>query len=495
MNFHTTSAKTSSSRRAFRVSRFGFALVTACCLLLTACTKNFEEINTDPNRIDAISPGTLLNPVIYNVSGYNMLRSDDITFNLMQVALPFPSASGGLHRYDVPENIGNGIWNNAYLWLNNIKEMYNASVKATDPNYQGIAIVLNAWIYSNLTDCFGSVPMTEAVKGDEGILHPVFDSQQTVYTKLIADLDAANDLFNTSKTMVYGTEILYANNVTKWKKFCNSLRMRLLLRVIKRTEMNAKAQLRAMIDNPTKYPVFTSNDDAAILKLTGITPLGSPWGRPVDFTSYRSAGKFFLDNLNDFNDPRRAKFATQARSSNGSTNIGYMGIPSGYAGSETQFTYIPSNVNQALVTAPMINVIMSYAELEFIKSEVEYLHSNAAAAKTAYEKGVKASVEQWAAVLPADYFTNAKAAYDGTLARIMLQKYYATYFTDMQQWFDYRRTGLPVLPVAAGMGNNKTMPVRFRYPIPVRTNNSENYQKAVEAQGPDDINTKLWWEK
>ena len=470
-------------------------MVAATCCLFTACTKNFDEINTDPNRIDQISPGTLLNPVIYNVSGYNMLRSDDITFNLMQVALPFPSASGGIHRYDIPENIGNGTWNTSYQWLNNVKEMFNAAVKAEDPNYQAIAMTLNAWMYSNLTDCFGNVPMTEAVQGDNGVFHPAFDSQEYIYTRLISSLDSANNLFNTSKTMVYGTEILYANNVAKWKKFCNSLRMRLLLRVSKRTEMNSKAILRAMIDNPTKYPVFTSNDDAAIVKLSGITPLGSPWGRPVDFTSYRSAGKFFLDNLNNFNDPRRARFTTQARASNGTTTIGYMGIPSGYTGSETQFNYIPSNVNQALVTAPMITVIMSYAELELIKSEVEYLHNNTVAAKSAYEKGVKASIEQWGAVMPADYFTNANAAYNGTLDRIMLQKYYALYFTDFQQWFEYRRTGLPQLPVAAGMVNNAKMPVRFRYPIAVRTNNPANYQKAVQAQGADDINTKLWWEK
>ncbi|MDB5200690.1 MAG: hypothetical protein JWQ27_99 [Ferruginibacter sp.] len=471
-----------------------YLLLTLCSSILLSCSKNFEEINTDPNRIDQISPGTLLNPTLYNMAGYNMLRSDDITFNLMQVALPFPSASGGLHRYDVSENIGNGTWNTSYQWLNNIREMHEAAVKAQDPNYQAIALTLNAWIYSNLTDCFGSVPMTEASKADVGIFQPKFDTQKAIYEQLLANLDSANNLFVTTKTMVFGTEILYANNVTKWKKFCNSLQMRLLLRVSKRAEMNSFARLRSMIDNPAKYPVFTSNDDGAILKLTGITPLGSPWGRPVDFTSYRAAGKFFLDSLNAFNDPRRAKFATQARTANGATNIGYQGIPSGYTGSETQFSYIPSNVNQAIVTAPMICIILPYAEVEFIKAEVELNYTNTAAAKSAYEKGVKASIEQWGLTMAADYFTNPNAAFNGTLSRIMMQKYYALYFTDFQQWFEYRRTGLPQLPVAAGMVNNQKMPVRFKYPIAVRTNNPANYQAAVQLQGPDDINTKNWWE-
>jgi len=469
--------------------------VVLVAVMTASCTKKFEEVNTDPNRIDKISPGTLLNPILYNVSAYNMQRADDITFNLMQVALPFPSASGGLHRYDVSENIGSGTWSTYYQWLNNVKEMYAAAVTAQDVNYQGIALVLNAWIYSNLTDCFGDVPMDEANRAEgESILRPKFNTQKEVYTKILKDLDSANSLFNISKAMTYGTEILFANNVTKWKKFGNSLRLRLLLRVSRKTEMNAWAQLRTMVDNPTTYPVFTANNEAAVLSLTGVTPLVSPWGRAVDFTSYRASGKFFLDGLNTLNDPRRAKFATQARNASGSATIGYVGIPSGYGGSENQFNYIPSNVNVSLVTAPMINPLMTYAEVEFIRAELEWHDGNAAAAKSAYERGTKAAIEQWGLTMPADYFTvNINAAYDGTLSRIILQKYYALTFVDFQQWFEYRRTGLPLLPVADGMLNGKKMPVRFKYPLTVRNLNTENYQKAAAACGNDDINFKSWW--
>ncbi len=479
-------------------------LATIFTVSMVSCTKNFEELNTDPNRIDQISPGTLLNPVIYSVAGYNMQRCDEYTFNLMQVALPYPSASGGVHRYDISENAGSGTWNTYYRWLNNVKEMYNASVKAGDPNYQAIAMTLNAWMYSNLTDCFGDVPMTEATQAEEGILHPKFDSQQTIYTALLTSLDSANNLYNTSRTMQFGTEILFANNVSKWKKFTNSLRMRLLLRVSKRSEMNSFTQLRTMIDNPSKYPVFTTNDESAILKLTGITPLSSPWGRPVDFTSYRAVGKFFLDSLNACNDPRRAKFATQAKNASGSASIGYMGIPSGYTGSETQFNYIPSNVNVALVTAsstsitPMICPILPYAEVEFIKAETEHYYNNHTAAKAAYEKGVKGAVEQWGAVMPADYFTNASysatTAYNNTLSRILLQKYYALFFVDYQAWYEYRRTGHPVLQVSAGIAG-KQMPSRFKYPVAIRSQNPDNYASAVQAMGGDDNTTRVWWEK
>lgn len=464
-------------------------------LLLASCTKNFEEINTDPNRVNRISPGTLLNPILYEVASFNMRKADDFTFSLMQDALPFPSTSGGIHRYDVSENSGNSTWTTYYRWLTNIKEMYTASVEQKDPNYQAIAMTLNAMIYATLTDCFGDIPMEEAARGDEGILRPKFTTQQKVYEKIIADLDSANNLYLTTRSMIYGTELLYANNISNWRRFTNSLQMRILLRLSKRTEMGSLVKLKSIIDNPVKYPVFTANDQAAVVKLSGVTPFVSPWGRAIDFTTFRAAGIFFTNNLNDFNDPRRDKILTQARNKAGTANIGYRGIPSGYAGSDSQFDYIPSNMNIALVTAPMNVVLMSYAEVEMIKAEVEFRINNAVAAKAAYEKGVKASIEQWGAIMPTDYFTNVKAAYNGTLERIMLQKYYALFFTDFQQWFEYRRTGFPVMPVGAGMLNNRIMPVRYRYPPSVQSTNTENYNQAVAAMGGDNINIKVWWEK
>ncbi|MGZ8537144.1 MAG: SusD/RagB family nutrient-binding outer membrane lipoprotein [Flavisolibacter sp.] len=461
---------------------------------ISSCEKGFEEINTDPNRISVISPGTLLNPILYELSSFNMQKADDVTFDLMQVALNFPSPTGGIHRYEITENTGNSTWTTYYRWLNNIKEMKRAADTAKDVNYQAIAMTLNAWVYSNLTDAFGDVPMDEAVSAEEGILQPKYNKQKDIYVKILRDLDSANKLYVTSKAMSYGTDILYNNNVTNWKRFTNSLRMRLLLRVSNRSEMDSWNQLKAMMANPTLYPVFISNDQGAVLKLTGVTPLNSPWGRPQDFTTFRAAGKFFFDSLNAMNDPRRAKFASQAKNSTGSTNIGYKGIPSGYAGSENQFDYIPSNLLQAMIIAPMNCPVMTYAEVEFIKSEVYFKDNRHDSAKATYERGTKAAIEQWGAVLPANYFSDSDAAYNNTLDRIMLQKYYALFFTDYQQWFEYRRTKLPVLPVEAGMQNGQKMPSRLFYPVSQRVYNPTNYQAGVASMGGDDINIKAWWQ-
>ncbi|GAA4335462.1 SusD/RagB family nutrient-binding outer membrane lipoprotein [Flaviaesturariibacter amylovorans] len=477
-----------------QITRYIVPALASAALLLGACTKGFEKINTDPNKISIISPGTLLNPTLYELAAFNMQKADDITFDLMQVALNFPSPTPGMHRYDVNEGTGSSTWSTYYRWLKNIREIREAAVAAGDPNYAAIALTLNAWVYANLTDCFGSVPMEEAIRADEGIIQPRYNTQEEIYRTIIADLDSANRLFNTSRAMTFGTDILFGNNVTNWKRFCNSLQMRLLLRVSARPEMNAWTRLDSIINNPTKYPVFNANTEAAVLKLTGVYPLSSPWGRPQDFTTGRAAAQFFLDSLNVLNDPRRARFASQAKDLN-NVNIGYKGIPSGYTGSESQFNFTPSNLLQALISAPMTCPILTYAEVEFIKAEFYHRSQRHDLARAAYEKGVKAAVEQWGATMPATYFSNASAAYNGTLQRIHLQKYYALFFNDYQQWFEYRRTGLPVLPQGPGMLNGGVMPSRLIYPVSQRIYNLEHYNSAVSQMGGDHINIKAWWQQ
>ncbi len=412
----------------------------------------------------------------------------------MQVALPFPSANGGLHRYDLTENSGNSTWNTYYRWLVNIREMKQAAIDAQDPNYEAIALTLEAWVGSQLTDSFGDVPFAEASKGEQGIFQAKFDTQEQIYAQIFENLERANSIYDPTRPMVFGEDILFGNQVSRWKKFTNSLHLRLLLRV-SRVQESSFQKMAAMLGNPAQYPIFTNTDESAILNITGVVPNISPWGRAIDFTTFRAISEFFVDRLNELEDPRRMRFMTQARALDGTTTLGYRGIPSGYGGTESQFQFIPSNHNIALVQAPMISLILTYAELEFIQAELAQRGVINSDAQAHYENGVRAAMEQWDVVIPEDYFENPNAAYDETLERIILQKYIGLYFNDYQQWFEYRRTGFPVLPKQDGMLNDQRVPVRFRYPVNSQLNNPVNYQEAVARMGGDDINTKVWWEK
>lgn len=472
--------------------------------MLSGCTKDFEELNTDPNKIDKVTPGSLLTPVIYGMSTYFTTRSYDFTWELMQVGLSYGSyqgSTGGVHRYEVTETAGNGTWNTGYKWLRNLREMEAAADVYNAPIYKAVAITLRAYITGILTDSFGDIPFSEALSAEEGISQPVFDSQQSIYETLITQLKAANEMYKAGGSMT-GNDLLYNNNVGNWQRFNNSLLMRMLLRLSNKTELNTLAELRTIIADPANYPVFTSNAQAALVKISGQSPYDYAWARRQDYVNFHAMSSYFVDLLNSLDDPRRALFMTKAsRLENGQlVDIGYVGIPSAHSGDESQFNYNPSTPNGDLMVhtalgTEIIEVIMTYAEVEFIKAEIALLDGNADAAKAAYEKGVQAAITQWkGGVFPADYFSNEQAAFNGSLEQILTQKYLALVFNDYQQWFEYKRTGYPVLPKTEYMLNGGVMPSRFMYHNDVRRFNPDNYRAAAERIGGDNVMTKVWWE-
>ncbi|MDG3581787.1 SusD/RagB family nutrient-binding outer membrane lipoprotein [Galbibacter sp. CMA-7] len=462
-------------------------------VVVTACTGDFEEINTHPNQLEQITAASPLNPTIYALANENAHEARDKTFGLMQVFYGADQTTDQPFLYDLRQDVGAGFWNEYYRWLPNIMEMEQAAIAEEKVNYQAIALTLKAYAFSMLTDVFGNVPMVEALKGEEDIFFPEYTSQEEIYKIILEDLEKANNLYDASVGMVYTDDILFFNDVSKWQKFTNSLHLRLLLRVSNRPEMNSFQKMTSIINNPSKYPIFTSNEDAAVLQVTGVAPNLSPWDRASDFNVFRYYCEFFMNNLNNFNDPRRQIYATVARGLN-DEDYGYIGQPIDQRNNPLPDSIAtPSGVSNKQVVAPMIIPMLTYGEVEFIKAELAqrgYLNN----AELHYQNGTKAAIELWGAEVPEDYFENEFTAYNGTLERIMLQKYYALYFTDYQSWFEYRRTGFPVLPKSPDMLNNGEMPTRFYYPISAGTMNSENYQKAVEAMGGDEISIKVWWD-
>ncbi|WP_027379167.1 SusD/RagB family nutrient-binding outer membrane lipoprotein [Chryseobacterium daeguense] len=476
-----------------------YFLLAGLGLVTLSCDRTLDEINTDTSRILEPEVSSFLAPAQYNMASINYMRANDFTFDIMQVSLDFPNEGNSLSRYYMTENTGAGFWNNNYRWLKQIRDLKMAAIKSNDKNYQAIALVMNAWILSNLTDSFGDVPFTEASRLDEGITQPKFDKQKDIYIQLLNDLKEANSLFITNKP-ISGTDLFYnagtdTNGITNWKKFCNSLSLRLLTRILsKNGEVNVHERIQEIINNPTTFPIFQSNAETAKLNITGVAPLLPPIARPQDFTTGRAASAFFVETLKQNNDPRMSMFFGQAKDLATNANIGYKGAPSGYAFGTT-FNYQPSNMNQNLAKAPLNILIYPYAELQFTLSELAFKGIIPGNAQTFYENGVKATIEQWGSTMPANYFTNPNVAYNGTLERIMLQKYVALFFVDQQQWFEKRRTGFPVLPNNGGLLNNGNLPSRLMYPPNPKVLNTANYQTAVQQMGGDDINVKVWWNK
>ena len=487
-----------------------YTLLLLLTSLFTACTNNFEEINTDPNRPKEINPGVMLGQMQYRIVNSSTGASRTFTHELMQVDAPRGSASGvGLHRYVV--NPGAAVWESFYRNLADIQDIYTIADRLNEPNYKAIALVYKSWAYSILTDLYGDVPYSQATKAAEGIVKPGFDKQKDIYIQLLKDLETANGLFDETKALTYAGDLVYNANaltsgknagILRWKKFTNSLRLRLLLRVLKRAgEVNAKEQIMTILADPAKFPVMTANADDAIFRYPGTFPYFNPNynARNSDWRDGNYFTEFFLNKLNADNDPRRAIWANPV-TVNGQPV--FQGIQSGYPTTVEYVVGRNSSYADALKTLPQLGVMMPYAEVEFIKAELALTgYATGKTPKAHYDAGVMASLVQWGASVPANFLAQPGVVYNATataekqLEQIMLQKYYAYFFVDYQSWFEKRRTGYPVLPRGAGIPAENRFPSRVPYPTYLQSLNPEALTTAVASMGGDKSDVKVWWEK
>lgn len=478
------------------------------CSMLASCTKNFTDINTDPIRPKTITPGVLLGQMQYRFVNASIGSARNFGHELMQVTAPRASTSGGTHRYVVTASSNSGLWTSLYTLLADVQELYNVSGKLNEKNYQAIALIYKAWTYSILTDCFGDVPFSQAMQASQGNVQPAFDKQKDIYVQLLRDLDSANRWLATPKVLTYGGDLVYKGNsggdgaltgMANWQKFANSLRLRLLLRISKRNgELNVNEQITTMLGNPATYPLFNNIADDAILRYPGVNPFYNPYynARTSDWRYDNCYTMFFIDKMNADNDPRRAVWAT-------TVNGVYQGIQSGYTSDVVNVVDMNSSYSDALKTLPQLGVMMTYAEVEFIKAELALKgFATGATPQVHYENGITASIAQWGAKMPAGYLAQPGVVYNGgatqekQLEQIMLQKYYAYFFTDMQAWFEKRRTGYPVLPRGAGIPAANQFPSRCPYPTYLQSLNPDNLNTAIQALGGSDVSTvKGWWEK
>ena len=449
--------------------KFSIKIVTSILLVFTSlfsCTDKFEELNTDPNRPNDVTPGILLGQMQYRIVNNSIQAARNFTHELMQVDAPRASPGGqGLHRYVVQP--GQAVWTGFYDRLTDVEDIYKISDRLKENNYKAIALVYKSWAYSILTDLYGDVPYSQAIKASEGNFTPAFDKQKDIYIQILKDLETANTLFDDTKALTYGGDQVYNANVLtggrnlgiqRWRKFANSLRLRLLLRISKRDgEVNVNQQITSILANPTTNPVFTANADDAIFRYPGTFPYFNPYfqARTLEWRDGTYFTKFFLNHMNAINDPRRAIWVSPVIVNGQSV---YQGIDSGYPTSLEYIVGRNSSYPDVLKTSPLLGVMMTYSEVEFINAELALKGFNTGrTAKAHYDAGIMASMVQWGATMPAGFLNTAGVAYNATgtaaqqLEQIILQKYYAYFFVDYQSWFEKRRTGYPVLPRGTGI--------------------------------------------
>ena len=472
----------------------------ACLLAMVSCTDDFEDINTNRNEPEAVTADLLLSTVISNTLS-NYVNTGWNNGNIVaQLTAKINFTDFDRYNWGSQE----GQWRGYYGNLTEVGLILESARAEGSENtsYEAIALVLKSWIYANLTDGWGSIPYTAAIKGQiDGEFQPVYDSQESVYTGtdgILANLERANQLLAQGRPII-GGDLLYNGDLLAWRKLANSLRLRYLMRISNRVDV--ASQIRQIIDNE---PIFESNDDNAVLQFPATsvsTSFPISQGRIGGFDEHRLS-QTSEAVLKGFGDHRLEAWFQPTDSPDDDPGL-FAGLPNGLSeNNASTFNGGASNVsrlNQALFfDSPdaVGSALIQYAEVQFILAEAAQKGWVTGNAQTYYENGVRASFDYWQTTQDMDaYLAQPGVAYDGQLETIITQKWLASFMVGLEAWYDFRRTGLPsnILPGQDNV-NNDQVPVRFLYPDEEQSLNSENYQQAVSSMGGDNINVRGWWE-
>ena len=535
--------------RSIKIFALGILLAPA----LFSC-KDLTVLNQNPNGINPLTanPNLVMSTVLTETGkSFVNLGYQDIA-GVMQHTQK-DGWSGGHNTYEWG---GSQSWASYYDILRNNQYVYDRSVTLNWEMHQGISLVIKSMMFGLITDLWGDAPYSAALKGADGgtaNTFPAYDSQEAIYTGILADLEKANTLLSKNAveyTSTPGTaDVYYQGNPTKWRKLANSLMLRFYMRISTKKSDVAKAGIEKIMANAVQYPIITAIADDAAMPFAGNSNDDS-W--PANAVYDASASNYrrlkmaatFVNKLLELKDPRIAVWANKVqiplvvdanlpkgtdKIENGkrylspdkvvgrdvNTNPDYVGLPTGLIGGAS---YNLSPTAEQAANNPHVSWLndiykqakgpllrsrmMSAAEVRFILAEAALKGwSVAGAAKTHYEAGVKASLDTWGTTAAyATYIAQKGVAYDGTLKQIIEQKWISSWTAAQEAWFDYRRTGFPELTVGPA-SIRKVLPVRFYYMLDERNLNKINTEAAMsklestihtEADGKNSAWSKPW---
>ncbi len=506
----------------------GMLLATA----VVACTDNFEATNTNPNKMTVgdIKAYGMFEPLLYNGAS----AWQNYTWYWNNELVQFTAFTGGVtreeHRYKIADGDWKSVWNKYASMANNAIHMKELAEEQDVPAVKAVALTLKVLYLSNLTDMFGDIPYSEAFKAREGgTLKPVFDSQKEVYRQMFEELEQANDLYAGNPVFEKtGIDGMYGGDMQKWRKFNNSLYLRLLCRVSGRSEMGVSTKMTEILNNASAYPIFASNADNATVKFTGADPYVNYFGNTLE-NNFSSSGRKLAQQFikmtvvtengaQTYVDPRLPIFGKKNPSTGSNPKQLWIGTVAGCTREEmSEVDKGTSWLNAAVFcrgNAPAD--FMDYAEVQFILAEAALkgtISGGASKAKEYYEAGVKASMEKWApfgaysetpVTITEDditmFLSSALGSWDNAsdkTALIAHQKFLALFWIGMEPYHEIRRTGYPELTIGGGTTyNDFTFPTRFGYNATTLATNYEHTMEALTRMGgANDMKTPVWWSK
>lgn len=471
-------------------------IITVSMITGISCTKDITRFNVDTKNAQAVPGETLFsNATRVYVS---TLATSNVNVNVFRFTIGHWAATTYQDepQYDfTTRRIPDGLWSRMYTSVlanyQEAKRIINEDATLTDgerKNKIAQIDIMQVCAYYFLTTTFGDVPYTEAL--DDENVFPKYDDAKTIYSDLITRLQGdVGDLNPSEPGITNAQDVIYAGDISLWKKFGNSLLMRLAMTVI---DDDPSAQGIFETANNGAFEDISDNAQMSFLpEAVNANPL---W---VDLVqSGRQdmvAGKPLIDELITLNDGRLPLYF---RPNNSGVQIG------GVVGQNNTFANV-SKPSAQMVDPSFPQIIMGYVEVAFLRAEALERNFNiSGTAQEHYEAAIKASYEWWGGTEDEadDYIAQSEINYasaPGTWKeKIGLQKWIGLYNEPIQGWVEMRRLDQPGTNIVpAPVGAKSGFPVRLPYSQGEQQLNPDSYKSASSAIGGDEVTTKLWFDK
>ena len=282
-----------------------------------------------------------------------------------------------------------------YSTLNDLDDIIAKATEAEAFNTVAAALTYRAEITQIATDRWGEMPYSEAVQAAEGVLRPNYDDQQSIYNEIIKDLKTAADYFKEGHTDDIGTvDPFYSGNVYKWQKLCNSLRLRVAVRLSFVDEATSKSIIAEVLGNPSDYPISENIDDKAEITYAGDNTWQIGYWYWNNLLLHSGGGECLVDMLKAYDDPRLMRICAPAISDGEYRGTSRVGRSPDFQIEESHISIRAYYVVNG-TTGP--NIHSGHSEVCFNKAEFflrGFYAGGDAAAQDAYEEGIYSSMKE-----------------------------------------------------------------------------------------------------
>ena len=490
-------------------------LFTICLTFVVGCTENFDEINTNPSSVNRVEAGLLFNPLIQNPIR-NYQRNINLYPDLFVQYWANTISGFESPRYEYVDGWIGNQWREFYTETlaeaNTLREWYG-----DEPSHVNALAVLEIWMcseWARMAQTYGDIPYFGTGLGvTEGV---TFNTEKEIYYDLFDRLAAAVDAIDPSDASQYNysadQDLFFQGDLEKWKRFGNSVRLRLAIRLSNVDPTKGQAEAVAAIN----AGVMQSNADNVSIPIwaTGFNDYLHKMAREWDNIRISKTFTDLLYSEAGFEDPRAPQWLTYEAGSPLADSGVFEGLINGYdLVPESAIDYATLNLESSypgfsgdgarnLLYMP----IMFYSEVLFIQAEAALRGWTGGDANALYKAGIQASMDL-VGVDPADAtaYIDAIPELTGTneqqLKQLITQKYIANFPNGIESWVDFRRTDYPdiTLPIDGVSSNASvaqgTWVKRIRYPNSVHDNEPDDILPAGRKTIAEDrMDIRLWWD-